>query len=175
MADHRERNEKIQALIGSGLSPTEVAKQFGLSKSRIAVLCPTGVLRPQLSDQERDQIVILAMSGLTTLEISKWTGRSRDTIRRFSRKAGVQVRNGNDHVGPDKRAQAVALVRQGLSYGRVAQKLGISRNVVAGAVKRAKGEGDHDGVSRVSELQRQSGDGQSRHRSRQLHPAPTRL
>lgn len=175
MADLRERNEKIRALVASGMTRAEVAEQFGLSKSRVAVLCPTNTPCPQLSDRERDQIVILALSGLTTSEISKRTGRGKDTIRRFVRKERLRVRNGQDHVGPDKRAQAVALVRQGLSYGRVAQKLGVSRNVVAGAVNRSKGENGHDGVSGVSKLQRQPGDGQSRHRPRQLHPAPTRL
>jgi len=162
------RNRGIVKRIDAGESWKRIAQEYGLSKSRLGqiLLRYRGqVAEPDpLSAEEKMWIVLLAADGVCVREIARLTGRHKTTVRRALKANNVKAQSGVDFVGSSKRSQAVQLVQQGYSYTEVAEMIGVTRNVVAGAVHRWKEKKTHDGVPKLSKLQPDKGSRQPAHR-----------
>ena len=176
-----ERNRKIVEDISAGVPWKEVAREHGLSSSRLGQILLRGrgqvaVPYEVLSPEEIARIVVLALDNNKVSLISQSIGRSESAIRRVLDREGIVPSKGPRIATPGKRTEAVRLVQEGLTYSKVAEALEISRGVVAGAIHRWKKERQrHDGLPKVSKLQRSPSQGQSSHREGQLHPEKARV
>lgn len=174
-AELDKRNRTIVQRIDAGESWKRVAQEYGLSKSRLGQILlrqrgPIAEPNP-LSAEEKMWAVLLAADGVCVREIARLMGRHKTSIRRALKANNVKASSGVDFVGSSKRSQAVELVRKGYSYSEVAEMIGVTRNVVAGAVHRWKEKKAHDGVPKLSKLQPDTGAGQPAHRRGAVRPA----
>lgn len=104
----------------AGIAATRIAEEFGVTRQRIAQIArecskvPSGVGR--LNAEERARLKIKQSIGVKAA------------------RATSQV----DAAFRDRNARMLALARQGLSYSMIAERYRTTRNVVAGAVFRAR-------------------------------------
>lgn len=78
--------------------------------------------------------------GRALVDVAEDLAMSRDVLKKACRAEGVIVSAQHDtqFSTAEQRARAVQLVRQGKTFGEAAEALGLTRNIVAGAVSRAK-------------------------------------
>lgn len=136
-----ERNAEIVALVLSGISKLEVARRYGLSRSRVWQLCFEAGLpmrtRTIVTPEMKAGIVKLARSGLCVAGIAEVFDVDRGVICRALSEAGIDAVGAHDVFGPEARAKAIGLVRSGLTYAEAAEETGMTRSAVAGACHRA--------------------------------------
>jgi transposase len=173
-AELYERDRSIVERSAAGVSWKAIAREHGLSKSRLGQILRNhrGQVAPRhepLSDEERMQVVLLALDGVCVADIVKIVGRHHSSVRRALKANAVVPSRGDQSNNSDKYAEAIRLVQLGHSYSDVGGMLGISRNVVAGAVHRWKEKQRHDEMPKLPELQRRSGSGQPIRRGRERH------
>jgi transposase-like protein len=179
-AELYERDRSITERIAAGASWKAIAREYGLSKSRLGQILrqQRGQVAPRhepLSDEESMQVVLLALDGVCVNDIVKIVGRHHSSVRRALKANAVVPSRGDAANHSDKYPEAIRLVQLGHSYSDVGNILGISRNVVAGAIHRSKEKQRHDDVSKLPELQRRAGQGQPSGRGRERHPEKARL
>lgn len=169
LGEMNKRNRIIVQRIDAGESWKRVAQEYGLSRSRLGQILlkyrgQVGAEPDPLTAEEKMWVVLLAADGVCVKQIVRLIGRHKTSVQRALKENNVQARSGVDLVGSSKRSQAVELVRKGYSYGEVAEMIGVTRNVVAGAVYRWKEKKAHDGVPKLSKLQPDKSSGQPAHR-----------
>ena len=176
----RERNQRIVERVDSGESWKAVAREYGISSSRIGQIlirergrvCATP--KP-LAPEEEMVVIMMTLDGAYPAEIARHLKRDQGCVKRALERNNMAPRNGVTTKASAKHAEAIRLVQSGHSYSDVADMLEVSRNVVAGAVHRWKERQRHDGLPKVSKLQRSPSQGQSSHREGQLHPEKARV
>ena len=113
-ASKTKRNKELVAYYRSGRLASECAEKFGISRERVRQI-------------------------LTEMKVKS---RSRAESRRIMAERGLIVpayTYKERPLGPvDKKREGkiIRLIDSGLSYGRTAKKLGVTRNAVAGALHR---------------------------------------
>ena len=132
-----DRDMQIVEMVKNGLNRTEAARRIGLSRSRVSeivnkALGPAPIKSP-VTDQEVKTILEFALRGLHVKGIAEVVGRHECTVSRVCRKHAVVPYNGVDAFGDNLRAKAVKLVAAGFTFGDAAERLGMTRNAVAGA------------------------------------------
>ena len=132
-----DRDTQIVEMVRNGLNRNEAAKRVGLSRSRVSEIA-TQALGPSprhspVTDQEVKTILEFALRGLHVKGIAEIVGRHECTVSRVCRMHAVVPHNGVDAFGDELRRKAVKLVAEGLTYSETADRLGMTRNAVAGA------------------------------------------
>ena len=134
-----DRNLDIARRVREGQSRSEVAEIYGISRKTVGDICrQQGVRTNRITAEKVREVVRLRGNGLGTKAIAERMEISASQVYRVLKKRGMQGPPVNRAYETPARKRAVALVAKGKSYKQVAKATGLTRNVVAGLVWRAK-------------------------------------
>jgi transposase-like protein len=134
------RNQELIERYLSGEEPKDLATAYGISRARTyQILKRAGLtIDNRLTDQERAEIVNLWHRGLYPKEIARRTGRSLDSVSRVLHQNGLrELEPARPEQTPELKAEIIKRFEAGETYDRIAHEMQITRNVVAGTLKRA--------------------------------------
>lgn len=139
-----DRNVEIIRLCQEGLLTYQnIGDRFGITRERVRQIAQRHGLprrnraKKPITQEARVEIIQLGRNGLHISGIEDVTGYGYYRIKAILDEAGVVPYNGQDIFGDDARSEAVKLVEAGYTYFEAAEKIGITRNAVAGACNRA--------------------------------------
>ena len=136
-----ERNAEIVALVRAGERQSDVARRYGITRSRVWALCvrvglPT---RPRrvITKEMRERMIELTKNGLGLSHVASALDVANGSVLRALDAVGMAPVRTHDVFGDDARSKAVRLVKAGLTFMEAAEETGMTRNAVAGACRRA--------------------------------------
>jgi Mor family transcriptional regulator len=134
------RNDELVERYLSGEEPKDLATAYGISQARTyQILKRAGLTSDhRLTDQDKYEIVNLWHRGLYLMEIVRRTGRSQCTVRRVLEQNGLREPEPARPEQPHEfKTEIIKRFEAGETYDQIAHEMQITRNVVAGTLKRA--------------------------------------